>query len=168
MLKAFPSSQSNITADSPRVYLFAVEDMPLEAVKRACRALVRGEVDGRNHSFAPSAPELAQIAKGFEQTILVETWKADRLFVAAGSELWKQLCQHKGKVDFPTFKRDGVDGWWFDREVAVEASKLTLPAPVSPEQEAANRARLAKTLGVKFSIGDPDAEDGDMGQREAS
>ena len=53
MLKAFPSSQSTMSADSPKVYLFAVEEFSLDAIKRACRLFVRGEIKGRNNAFAP-------------------------------------------------------------------------------------------------------------------
>ena len=109
MLKAFPSSQSTITADSARVYLFAVEDLPLEAVKRACRAFVRGDVQGRNHSFAPSAPELAQIAKEQEGKIRVEQFEASHLFVLEGSPLWQKLEKLKGTT-FPSSLRIGGRG----------------------------------------------------------
>lgn len=167
MLKAFPGSQSTITADSARVYLFAVEDMPLEAVKRACRALVRGEVQGRNHSFAPSAPELAQLAREFEGKIRVEEFEAAHQFVLEDSPLWKKLELLKNET-FPSSLRAAGRGWHFKHSDVAEAEKLALPPPISEEQQAANRARLAKAFGAKFSLGDPDAEAGDMGQREAS
>src|SRR5690606_3745649 len=65
MLRAFPSSQSTITAETPKVYGFAVEEFSLEAIRRACRAFVRGEVEGHNADFAPSTAKLAQVVKGF-------------------------------------------------------------------------------------------------------
>jgi hypothetical protein len=168
MLKAFPSSQSTITADSARVYLFAVEDLPLEAVKRACRSFVRGEVQGRNHSFAPSAPELAQVAKEQEGKIRIETFEANHQFVIEGSELWQRMLLLKQDKSYPTFQRDGKRGWHFTHAEVAEAGQLALPAPISEAQQAATRARIAATLGVKFDLGDPDAETGDMGSRGAA
>jgi hypothetical protein len=168
MLRAFPSSQSNITADSAKIYIFAIEDMSLEAVKRACRALVRGEVDGRNHSFAPSAPELAQITKGFDQMVAVEQWESQREFVMVGSPLWRQLCALKKDSALPAFTRDGKAGWWFDKAVVAEAAQLQLPPPISEAQQAATRARITATLGTKFDLGDPDAEHGELGSRGAA
>ena len=167
MLKAFPSSQSTITADSARVYLFAVEDFPLEAVKRACRAFVRGDVGGRNHSFAPSAPELAQIAKEMEGKIRIEKFEAEHQFVLEDSELWKKLERLKGE-SFPSFQREGGRGWHFKHADVAEAQMVALPPPISEEQQAANRARLRKYLGTRFQVGDPDAENGDMGQAGAA
>lgn len=167
MLKAFPSSQSTITADSARVYLFAIEDFPLEAVKRACRAFVRGDVQGRNHSFAPSAPELAQVAKEFEGKIRVEQFEASHQFVLEGSPLWKKLELLKDDT-FPSSLRAGGRGWHFPHADVAAAEQLALPPPISPEQQAATRARVQKMLGAKFDLGDPDAENGDMGQLGAA
>lgn len=166
MLRAFPSSQSTITADSARVYLFAVEDFPLDAVKRACRAFVRGDVEGRNHSFAPSAPELAQVAKEQEGKIRVEQFEASHQFVLEGSDLWKKLEMLKNDT-FPSSLRSGGRGWHFKHADVAEASQLALPAPISPEQQAATRARVRKLLGTKFDLGAPDAER-DMGMSGAA
>lgn len=168
MLKAFPSSQSTITADSARVYLFAVEDFPLEAVKRACRAFVRGDVQGRNHSFAPSAPELAQVAKEQEGEIRIEQFEAAHQFVIEGSELWQQVMLLKNDHGHPTYIKNGQRGWPFPHGDVAEAVKLALPPPISEAQQAATRARIKAALGTKFDVGDPDAENGDMGERVAS
>lgn len=167
MLKAFPSSQSTITTDSARVYLFAVEDLPLEAVKRACRAFVRGDIAGRNHSFAPSAPELAQVAKEVEGKLRIEAFEAEHQFVFEGSDLWKQLEVLKNDT-FPTFLKAAGRGWHFKHADVAKASLLALPPPISEAQRAANRARIRARLGVKFDVGDPEGDDGDMGQLGAA
>ncbi len=164
MLKAFPSSQSTITADSARVYLFAVEDMPLEAVKRACRMFVRGEVKGRNNAFAPSAPELVDVCRQAEGILQVEHYEADRLFIEAGTPAWEKMLLLKGAVSLPACNRNGKRGWFFPHDDVAAAEKLALPPPISEADQAANRARLSKALGAKFTVGDPDAEAGDMGQ----
>lgn len=163
MLEAFPSSQSRISGDTAKVYRFAVEDCSLEAVKRACRAFVRGEVAGHNPDFAPTAPRLVQVVKDQEHLLVMESWKAQRQFIAVGSKAWHQIAMLKNDPMLPTFVKDGIEGWWFDNGVVDEAALLALPAPMSENQMAANRARLA---GLK--IGDPDAENGDMGQLKAS
>jgi hypothetical protein len=159
MLEAFPSSQSRITGDTAKVYRFAIEDCSLEAVKRACRAFVRGEVAGHNPDFAPTAPRLVQVVKEFEHQLVVESWKANRQFIAVGSDQWHQIAMLKNDPMLPTFVKDGVEGWWFDNKVVDEAAMIALPPPISEAQMAANRARLSR-----LGIGDPDAENGDMGQ----
>lgn len=161
MLKAFPSSQSTITADSPRVYLFAVEDMPLEALKRACRAFVKGDIAGRNHSFAPSAPELAQVAKEFEGKIRVEQFYAENQFVLEDSPLWKKLILHRQEDSFPTYMRDGQRGWPFPKTEIEQAEKLALPSPPSEAQQQINAVRAKQLIaraGTKFSVGDPEGD----------
>lgn len=162
MLEAFPSSQSRITGDTAKVYRFAVEDCSLEAVKRACRAFVRGQVPGHNPDFAPTAPRLVQAVKEFEHQLVVESWKATRQFIPVGSEAWHQITMLKNDPLLPTFVKDGVEGWWFDNTVVDEAAMLALPPPISEGQMAANRLRLSK-----IRIGDPDAE-GDMGDQRAA
>lgn len=161
MLKAFPSSQSTITADSPRVYLFAVEDLPLEALKRACRAFVKGDIAGRNHSFAPSAPELAQVVKEFEGKIRIEQFYAENQFVLEDSPLWKKLMLLKGEESFPTYMREGQRGWAFPHAEVAQADNLALPPPVSEAQQQINAVRVKQIIagvGAKYSVGDPEGD----------
>jgi hypothetical protein len=163
MLKAFPSSQSNISDDSARVYLFAVEEFSLEAIKRACRLFVRGEVKGRNNAFAPSAPELADVCKTAEGQIKVEQYESERVFIEHGSELWHKMLVHRKGESAPTFARDGKQGWFFSREDAAEAAKLALPPPPSEAQMQVNAVRLSALAAAKtFNATDDEAHD--MGQ----
>jgi hypothetical protein len=167
MLKAFPSSQSNITDDSARVYLFAVEEFSLDAVKRACRLFVRGEVKGRNNAFAPSAPELADVCKTAEGQIKVEQYESERVFIEEGSELWRKMLVHRKGESAPTFTRDGKQGWFFSREDAAEAAKLSLPPPISDAQMQVNAARASALVGAAtFNTSDEDRHD--MGQAGAA
>lgn len=163
MLKAFPSAQSNITDESARVYLFAVEDFSLDAIKRACRLFVRGEVKGRNSAFAPSAPELADACKVAEGQLKVEHYEADRLFVEAGSALWKQLQIHRGDHSLPTFQRDGKEGWFFTKDDCSQASLLALPPNISEQQMAINATRAKGLLGKVTTFNSADDDLHDMG-----
>lgn len=167
MLKAFPSSQSTITDDSARVYLFAVEDFSLEAVKRACRLFVRGEVKGRNNAFAPSAPELADVCKLAEGQIKVEQYEAERVFIEEGSDLWRKMVVHRKDAALPTFWRDGKVGWFFSKEDAEQASMIALPAPPSEAQMQINAVRAGALLKTStFNAADDDRYD--MGQQGAA
>lgn len=168
MLKAFPSSQSNITDDSARVYLFAVEDFPLEAIKRACRLFVRGEVKGRNNAFAPSAPELAEVCKTAEGMLKVEQYEAERVFIEEGSELWRQMQIHRGSLSLPTYSRGGKRGWYFAKEDAAEAALIALPAPVSDAQADVNRVRIDGLMAKVTTHNSADDDQHDMGQSKAS
>lgn len=153
MLKAFPSAQSNITEDSPRVYLFAVEEYSLEALKRACRAIVRGEVKDLKPEFPPAAPKLAQIVKDCEDRLKVERYEASHMFVEVGSVLWEKMIllrNDRGLLAYERTLPNGhrVKGWFFKPEEVHEADKVVLPAPV-------DRARLAN---AGFSVGDPQGQ----------
>ena len=154
MLQAFPSAQSSITADSARVYLFAVEDHSLEALKRACRKIVRGGVKDLKPDFPPAAPKLAQIVKDCEDELTVERFEAGHTFVIEGSERWRKLVMYRGR-NLPTREQilpDGrkVTGWSVTHEEAGEADKLALPPPASAEHVEAIRKKLG------FSVGDPE------------
>ena len=168
MLKAFPSSQSTMSADSPKVYLFAVEDFSLDAIKRACRLFVRGEVKGRNNAFAPSAPELADACKTAEGQLKVEHYEAERMFVEAGSPLWKQLQIHRGDHSLPTFQRDGKDGWFFTKDDCRQAEMIALPPTISEQQMAINATRVKGLIGQVTTFNSADDDKHDMGQRGAA
>lgn len=160
MLKAFPSSQSTITDDSARVYLFAVEEFSLDAVKRACRLFVRGEVKGRNNAFAPSAPELAEACKAAEGMLKVERYEADRVFIEEGSALWHKMLLHKKGASLPTFNRDGKPGWFFAKDDVEHARLISLPAPPSEAQMKINAARASALVGSStFNSADDDIHD---------
>jgi hypothetical protein len=157
MLQAFPSAQSSITADSPKVYLFAVEEFSIEALKRACRAIVRGEVKDLKPEFPPAAPKLAQIVKEAEDAITVERFEAAHTFVAEGSETWRKLEKLRGH-SLPVTERmipgyGRVRGWSVTHEEADKAELLPLPPPVPPEEMEAIQGRLRK-LG--YVVGDPE------------
>ena len=159
MLQAFPSAQSSITGDSPRVYLFAVEDHSLEALKRACRAIVRGDVADLKPDFPPSAPKLAQIVQHMEDAIKVERHNAEHPFVEEGTELWRKLEHVRGGT-LPTFTRtmpDGrvTSGWCVSAAELEEASRTELPPPVSDSELAEINGRLRK-LG--FDVGNDGEE----------
>lgn len=148
--------------------MFAVEDFSLDAIKRACRMFVRGEVKGRNNAFAPSAPELADACKAAEGVLKVEHYEADRLFVESGSRLWKQLQVHRGDHSMPTFQRDGKDGWFFTKDDCEKAALVALPPTISEQQMAINATRAKGLIGQVTTFNSADDDSHDMGQREAS
>lgn len=163
MLQGFPSAQSSITADSPRVYLFAVEESSLEAVKRACRMIVRGDVKGLNPDFPPPAPKLAQIVKECEARIKVERFEASHIFVENGSVLWekmKLLRRDQGLLAYDRVLADGRRrrGWFFNPDEVAEADKLSLPPPIPAADMARRKADMDRRLG--FTIGDSDGDRG--------
>jgi hypothetical protein len=149
MLKAFPSSQSSIGEDSARVYMFAVEEFSLEAIERACRAIVRGEVKDLKADFPPSAPRLAQIVLEHERSLMVEQYEATHTFVEEGSELWRKLEHYRGR-SLPVSHRDGRKGWSVSNDMLAEADKVSLPAP--PERE----PFVAAVPGSRIEVGDPE------------
>lgn len=157
MLQAFPSARSSITSDSPKVYLFAVEEFQLEALRRACRAIVRGEIADLKPDFPPSAPKLAQIVKEFEGKLQWEAYEAQRQFIEQDSVLWEKLKLLRNDHSPAAYERTMPDGrrcwgWYFDRAEVKQAEMLELPAPASAEAVKALMGKLA------FSAGDPEGE----------
>lgn len=64
LLACFPTAAKDqetaaLMADG---FLTALDDVPAWAVERACRAWLRGEVDGGAPRFAPTPPELRKVA----------------------------------------------------------------------------------------------------------
>lgn len=158
MLQAFPSAQSSITAESAKVYLFAVEEYSLDALKRACRAIVRGGVKDLKPDFPPAAPKLAQIVKDCEDQLLVERFDARHTFVAEGSDLWRKLELQRGRSLPATEKLINgrrVRGWNVTYDEAAKANLLELPPPVSDGDFALINARLA-AAGIR--VGDAEED----------
>lgn len=162
MLKAFPSSQSTMTDDSARVYLYAVEDYSLAALEHACRLFIKGKVPGRNSAFAPSAPELAEQCELAEDALKVQAYEAARVFVEHDSDLWRKMQIVTGDSSMVSMIRHGKRGWFFLPEQVAQAELVALPAPSEAEQ-ARMREKVRSILGPRFSIGDPEGESGDMG-----
>jgi hypothetical protein len=152
MLKAFPSAQSSITEDSPKVYLFAVEEYSLEALKRACRSIVRGGVKDLKPDFPPAAPKLAQIVKDCEAVLKVERYEAEHIFIEKYSDTWAKLSLLRKDNALMEFERTlpnvlRVRGWFFKPDEVAEAEKLQLPPPI-PEVDAAQRRADIAARGI--------------------
>lgn len=71
LLGAFGGGSGNPEAVTSK-YVQVLEDLPLWAVIAACRSLERGEVDGVNLDFRPSAPRVRQVVCS-----LMEPWNEE-------------------------------------------------------------------------------------------
>lgn len=60
MLSGFPSSSATDPDMAIRAYILAIEDIAYEAIARAAKLFLRGEVQGHNKAFAPSCAEFAE------------------------------------------------------------------------------------------------------------
>lgn len=116
-------------------YAVAVEDYDLDAVTASCLAFIKGDVKGRNASFAPSAPELANECRIQQDRLRWQENEAAKDFIEAGSETWRKLEKLTGKT-FPareiTVDGRSIRGWSFPKGQVAEAKLLELPAP-NPE-----------------------------------
>lgn len=151
MLLAFPAS-SNISADSLQPYLIAIEDYDLNAVEAACKAFIKGEVKGRNNSFAPSAPELSAECQRQQDRIRWEAHQSRHEFIAVDSDDWLKVTLYHGRTP-PVRTANGKLGWDIAKEVLAEARKLELPAPVSEER----RQQIGRDL-KRIAAGDYDGD----------
>lgn len=69
MLEGIPSLQGQISAGMVEAMVAAVDDCRVDAVAHACRRFNRGEVEGHNAAFAPSAGQLAAQARLFDTVL---------------------------------------------------------------------------------------------------
>lgn len=150
MLTAFPSSQANIGPQMVEAYLMSIEDFDLEAVECACRAFIKGEVKGRNHGFAPSAPELATECKSQQDRLRWQDHINSHDFVAVDSDDWRRITMHRGSTPPVKTGPDGVLGWYIPKIEVTEARKIELPAP-------SQRKAIGSALN-RMTVGDHDGE----------
>lgn len=146
--------------------MMAVEDVSLEALARGCKAFIKGEVEGHNNSFAPSAPKLVEVCREFDRALIVERFQSANVFIEEGSARWAQLLIHRGATSLPSFEKDGRKGWYVTDEEDQAASLVKLPPRISANKRAELQHIVKKNQG--FSIGDPDEENGDMGMSGAA
>lgn len=144
MFRAFPSS-SNITEDNVAPFMMAIEDFDLSAIEAAAKAFIKGDVKGRNASFAPSAPELANECRVQQDRLRWQESEAAKDFIEAGSETWCKLEKLTGKT-FPyrdiTVDGRSIRGWSFPKDQVAEAKLLELPSPSRSLIEGMTEARL--------------------------
>lgn len=152
MLKAFPSSQSNISGDTVAAYMLSIEDFDLNAVQAACKAFIKGEVKGRNNGFAPSAPELSAECQRQQDRLRWEDHQHRHEFVAVDSEDWRRITLHRGSPP-PVRTVNGQLGWDVPKMELTEARKLELPEPVSDEK----RRQIGRDL-KRIASGDYDGD----------
>lgn len=134
MLAAFPSSNSNINQGTVNAYLMAVEGLNVGAVVIACKAFIRGEVEGSNPDFAPSAPRLAKEAKAVDERLAQEAFWDKTEFVEFDTPEWRAICKQRGG-SMPEVERNGKRGWYVPKdEVAAIPARL-----ISEERDALER-----------------------------
>jgi len=142
MLTAFPSSNSNISQGTVNAYLMAVEGLNVSAVVAACKAFIRGEVEGSNPDFAPSAPRLATEAKAIDERLAQEAFWNKTEFVEFDTPEWRALCKQRGG-SMPQVERGGKQGWYVPKEEVLAIPQRLI------EQE---RAELAQVDGGKTIV----------------
>lgn len=142
--------------------MMSVEDYDLGAVLAACKAFIRGDVKGRNHSFAPSAPELATECQNQQDRLRWRDHVERHEFIAVDSDDWRRVTQLRGNTPPMMTNSDGKLGWYVPKIEMAEARKLQLPAPISEEK----RKAIGRDL-KRLAAGDSD-DGGDWGQRGAA
>lgn len=64
LFAGYPSQRNTNPQDIVAVYVSQLQDLPVWAVERACRSVIRGHAEGVSLDFAPSVARLYQLAKG--------------------------------------------------------------------------------------------------------
>ena len=125
-------------AGTLRAFVQAVDDMPYEAVARACLAWTKAQFPWANCRFPPDAPELARAAKEMRCGLLMEDREL-RLVLEAkvGSD---------PALPIPQAQRDAAVSRWNEIRAGIERSNVM--AERTPEEIAAERAEMARANDV--------------------
>ena len=90
----------------------------------ACKAFIRGEVEGSNPDFAPSAPRLATEAKAVDERLAQKAFWDKTEFVEFDTPEWRAICKQRGG-SMPEVERNGKRGWYVPKdEVAAIPTRL--------------------------------------------
>lgn len=155
-----------------KTYLHAVSPYETRDVIQGISDFITGSVTGHNPAFAPSAPLVGSVVR----RAMLARLERDRLSklalpapVAPRHEPTdEEKARVRAKLDEFNAQRAQEEAPMADdlakRKAEFAARSAAYFAPdMSPEAVA---ARLH--VGVRYSVGDPDAESGDMGQARAS
>ena len=160
LLSSFPNFQSGDAESALTAYELAVSDYTGEDMADAVKAFIQGRVPGHNMAFAPTAPQLASACRRAMDARL-DDMRRHR----------SAVLQIEARDEADTPKNAEMRA----RVAAMVASavkNLTIRDAAVEEDEAARASYLKRHddrfHGVSYTVGDADADDGDMGQRAAS
>lgn len=137
------------TPATPGIYLGAVRDLSLEAVKMACKAFHDGTAPDFNPNYgAPTAPKLAQVARLFQDT-RIPSPAAEQLIAYRIGEEPPEGYHPAGlvEVDFGHRRIDmrGMDAAQQERIMASKGTDIpTKPEHIAPSLQSLLQHRKAK------------------------
>lgn len=155
LFSTYPSFRPADPVAAMKVYFEAVSEYHQADVLDAVHAFITGSVPGHNPSFAPSAPEVGSACRRamFKR---LDAERLDKLALPAPPDDFEQdpldvRIRNKAKLD------------------ALAASLAsTMDMDRAPLRDLQRRTNAYFDTPLGYSVGDPDAEAGDMGGRKAS
>lgn len=160
LFATFPAPQGDVAAQMQAISM-ALEGFAEEDVADGVKAFVQGKVPGHNMAFAPTAPQLASACR-----------RAMEFRLDDANRHRKAVLQIEARdQDVPKNAENRA------RVAAMVAGAVKNLSMHDEPKRADNEARRAEMLKrhderfaptLRYTTGDPDAEHGDMGQREAS
>lgn len=161
LLSSFPNFQSGDAESALAAYELAVTDYHSQDLADAVKAFVQGSVPGHNMAFAPTAPQLASACRRARESRLDDANRHRKAVaqIEARDDDTPKNAETRARVAAMVAK--AVKNLSMHDEPKAADNEATRAAYLKRHDE-----RFLSTL--HYTVGDPDAENGDMGQREAS
>jgi hypothetical protein len=168
LLGSFPNFQSGDAEAALAAYEIVLSQADERDLQPGVMMLINGEVAGHDGRFAPTAP---QLAKAIRQAMnkRVDEENARRAALPAPDDEWvddppEVKARNKARLD--QLAAD-LAATLRTEEAETERKRLELGNRTNARfAPSFDQRDMARRLG--FSVGDPDAEAGDMGERAAS
>jgi len=170
LLGSFPNFQSGDAEAALGAYEIVLTEADERDLQPGVMKLIHGELPGHDGRFAPTAPQLARAIRTARDERL-DREHAERAALPKPDDTWvdddpETKVRNKARFEAlaaqlaQTMRTDEAEANKRRMDLQDRTNHRFAPDP-SPEAR-------AKRLGVPYTVGDPDAENGDMGQAGAA
>lgn len=151
-----------------KTYLHSVSIYETEDVIQGISDFITGQVPGHNTAFAPSAPQVGSaVRRAMERRL--EAARIGRLALPVPADDFEQdppevRAKNRARLDAlaeslaSTMRTDEAEGNRVRQQLAAKTNQR-----FAPSYDPADMAQRLGFGGVRYTVGDPDAENGDMG-----
>lgn len=168
LLGTFPNFQSGDADAALAAYALVITKADPRDVEPGITLLINGELPGFDGRFAPSATQLSRaIRVALDKRVDLEI--AARRALPAPADKWEgpsPEARARMKTQLDELVRNLAADTDMDRDAADRARKDLAARTNARFAPSFDQSDMAKRLGIggaRYTVGDPDAEDGDMG-----
>lgn len=169
LLGSFPNFQSGDAEAALAAYEIVMTDADERDLQPGVMLIIGGKLPGHDGRFAPSAPQLARAIR-IAMDRRVDAENARRAALPPPDDEWvddppEVKALNRSKLDAivqslaNTMRTDDAEA---DRKAKALANRTN--ARFDPSMDPADMAARLGLKRARYTVGDPDAENGDMGQ----